>query len=135
MAEPTLTRYNTIIMTNAALIQAIQAPFVKEGVPNVRTGDEVEVHQSIKDGEKVRIQKFKGLVIRIKGRSALEKVIVVRKDVDGIGVEKIFAIHSPSINKIDILRSFKVRHKSIGFIRKLTGKAARLKEVKKVIVK
>jgi large subunit ribosomal protein L19 len=119
-------------MTNTTLIAAIQAPFVKDGVPQVRTGDEVEVHQSIKDGEKVRIQKFRGLVILTKGRTPLEKTITVRKDVDGVGVEKIFAIHSPTISKIDVLRHFKVRHKNIRFIRALTGKAARLKEVKAV---
>jgi large subunit ribosomal protein L19 len=91
---------------------------------------EFEVHQTIKDGEKTRTQKFKGLVIHTRGKSPLEQTIVVRKDVDGIGIEKIFAIHSPTISKIEVLRSFKVRHKNIAFIRALRGKAARLKEVK-----
>ncbi|MFZ4461721.1 MAG: 50S ribosomal protein L19 [Patescibacteria group bacterium] len=117
-------------MTNAALIAEIQKPFLKSEVPQVRTGMEVEVHQSIKDGEKTRIQKFRGLVIHTRGKSALEKNIVVRKDVDGVGVEKIFAIHSPTIVKIEVLRSFKVRRKNIGFIRALKGKAARLREVR-----
>jgi large subunit ribosomal protein L19 len=117
-------------MTNVALIRAIQAPFIKEGIPAVATGDEVEVLQAIKDGDKTRTQKFKGLVIHTRGRSALEKTIVVRKDVDGIGVEKIFAIHSPTITGITVLRKFKVRRKNISFIRGLTGKAARLKEIK-----
>ncbi len=117
-------------MSNVALVRAIQAPFLQENVPQVRTGMEVEVHQTIKDGEKTRTQKFKGLVIHTRGKSPLEKTIVVRKDVDGIGIEKIFAIHSSTISKIDILRSFKVRHKNIAFIRALRGKAARLKEVK-----
>lgn len=117
-------------MSNVALVRAIQAPFLKESVPQVRTGMEVEVHQTITEGEKTRTQKFKGLVIHTRGKSPLEKTIVVRKDVDGIGVEKIFAIYSPSIAKIEVLRSFKVRRKNIGFIRALTGKAARLKEVK-----
>ncbi len=117
-------------MSNAQLISEIQAPFVKEGIPQVRTGMEVEVHQTIKDGEKSRIQKFRGLVIHTRGKSALEKTIVVRKDVDGIGIEKIFSIHSPTIAKIEVLRQFKVRRKNIAFIRDLTGKAARLKEVR-----
>ncbi len=117
-------------MSNAALVREVQAPFLKADVPQVRTGMEVEIHQIIKEGEKSRIQKFRGLVIRTKGASPLDKVITVRKDVDGIGVEKTFAIHSPGISKIDVLRSFKVRRKYISFIRGLTGKAARLKEIK-----
>lgn len=118
-------------MTNAALVRAIQAPFMKENAPEIRTGMEVEVHQTFKEGEKTRTQKFKGLVIHTRGASPLDKSIVVRKDVDGIGVEKIFAIHSPTVSKIEILRSFKVRRKNIAFIRALRGKAARLREVKK----
>ncbi len=117
-------------MSNVALVRAIQSPFLRENVPQIRTGMEVEVHQTIKDGEKTRTQKFKGLVIHTRGKSPLEQTIVVRKDVDGIGIEKIFAIHSPTISKIEVLRSFKVRHKNIAFIRALRGKAARLKEVK-----
>jgi large subunit ribosomal protein L19 len=117
-------------MSNAALVREIQAPFMKADMPRVCTGMEVEVHQVIKEGEKSRIQKFRGLVIRTKGASPLTKTITVRKDVDGIGVEKIFAIHSPGISKIEVLRSFKVRRKYISFIRNLTGKAARLKEIK-----
>ena len=118
-------------MTNAALITEIQKPFLKESIPQVRTGMEVEIHQSIKDGEKTRIQKFRGLVIHTRGKTALEKAVVVRKDVDGIGVEKIFVLHSPTVVKIEVLRSFKVRRKNIAFIRTLTGKAARLREVQK----
>lgn len=117
-------------MANAALIREIQAEFIKADVPQVRTGMEVEVYQIIKEGEKSRIQKFRGLVIRTKGATALEKTITVRKDVDGIGIEKIFAIHSPGVSKIEVLRSFKVRRKYISFIRNLRGKAARLKEIK-----
>lgn len=117
-------------MSNAALIREIQKPFIKAEMPQIATGMEVEVHQSIKDGEKTRVQKFRGLVIHTRGKSLLEKTIVVRKDVDGIGVEKIFAIYSPTIQKIDVLRSFKVRRKNIGFIRALRGKAARLREVR-----
>lgn len=118
-------------MSNATLIRAIQAPFVKADVPQIRTGMEVEVHQTIKDGEKIRTQKFKGLVIHVRGKSPLEQTIVVRKVADGVGIEKIFAIHSPTITKIEVIRSFKVRHKNIAFIRALSGKAARLKEIKK----
>ncbi len=117
-------------MTNSALITKVQASFLQEGRQEIRTGMEVEVHQIIKENNKERIQKFKGLVIKTAGKSALEKTITVRRKVGAFGVEKIFAIHSPTIKQIDIIRQFKVRRKSIKFIRNLTGKAARLKEVK-----
>lgn len=119
------------LMSNVALVRAVQAPFIKADLPQIRTGMEVEVHQTIKEGEKSRTQKFKGLVIHTRGKSPLEQTIVVRKVADGIGIEKIFAIHSPTISKIEVLRSFKVRHKNISFIKALRGKAARLKEIKK----
>jgi len=119
------------IMTNSAMIQAIQAGFLQEGREEIKTGMEVEVHQIIKEGNKERIQRYKGLVIKVAGKSALEKTMTVRRKIGAFGVEKVFAIHSPTIQKIDIIRQFKVRRKSIKFIRELTGKAARLKEVKK----
>lgn len=118
-------------MSNSTLIRAIQAPFMAADRPQIRTGMEIEVAQRITEGEKSRIQKFRGLVITTQGKSPLELTMVVRKDSNGIGVEKIFAIHSPSIESITVLRQFKVRRKNIGFIRALTGRAARLKEIKK----
>ena len=120
-----------IIMSNSALIKTVQESFLQEGREQIRTGMEVEIHQIIKEGSKERIQKFKGLVIKTAGKSALENTITVRRKVGAFGVEKVFAIHSPTIKQIDIIRQFKVRRKSIKFIRDLTGKAARLKEVKK----
>lgn len=118
-------------MTNSELIKKVQTPFLQEDRPQIRTGMEVEVYQIIKEGNKERIQRFKGLVIKTAGKSELEKTVTVRRKVWAFGVEKVFTIHSPTIQKIDILRQFKVRRKSIKFIRDLTGKAARLKEVRK----
>lgn len=117
-------------MTNSQLVKTIQSSYLQEGREDIRTGMEVEVYQIIKEGNKDRIQRFKGLVIKTAGKSELEKTITVRRKVWAFGVEKVFAIHSPTIEKIEILRQFKVRRKSIKFIRDLTGKAARLKEVK-----
>jgi large subunit ribosomal protein L19 len=91
---------------------------------------EIEVNQIIKENGKERIQKFKGLVIKTAGKSALEKTITVRRKIGAFGVEKIFSIHSPTIKEIVVLRQFKVRRKNIKFIRNLTGKAARLREIK-----
>jgi len=118
-------------MTNSELIRKIQEPFLQEWRPEIKTWMEVEVSQVIKEWNKERIQKFKGLVIKTAWKSPLEKTITVRRKVGPFGVEKIFAIHSPSIKEIKVIRQFKVRRKSIKFIRDLTGKAARLKEVKK----
>ncbi len=118
-------------MSNSQLIKAVQASFIQEGRPEIKTGMEIEVHQIIKEGNKERIQKFKGLVIKTAGKSTLEKTMTVRRKIGAFGVEKVFTIHSPTIKQIDVLRQFKVRRKSIKFIRELTGKAARLKEVRK----
>lgn len=116
-------------MTNIDIVRKAQSSFLQQGRPDIRTGMEVEVHQKIKEGNKERVQRFKGIVIKTAGKSELEKTITVRRKVGAFGVEKIFAVHSSTIEKIDVLRQFKVRRKSIKFIRELTGKAARLKEV------
>ncbi len=117
-------------MSDTTLISAIQAGAKKDSIPELKTGMEVEVHQIIREGDKERIQKFKGLIISMKGATPLTHMITVRADVDGIGIEKIFPINSPFIAKIEVLRSFKVRRNNIGYIRNLSGKAARLKEIK-----
>lgn len=91
---------------------------------------EVEVYQIIRDGEKERIQIFRGLVIGMRGSSLLSHTMTVRAECNGIGIEKVFPLHSPYIQKIVVLRKFQVRHKHIRFVRGLTGKAARLKEIK-----
>ena len=117
-------------MTNVDIVRKAQNEFLQSGRPQIKTGMEVEVHQIIKEGNKQRIQRFKGIVIKTAGKSELEKTITVRRKVGAFGVEKVFAIHSPTIDTIDVLRQFKVRRKSIKFIRELTGKAARLKEIK-----
>jgi large subunit ribosomal protein L19 len=115
-------------MSDVALVKAIQQSTVANPIDTVivyETGMEVEVHQIIREGEKERIQKFRGLIISMRGSTAFDRVLTIRSDVDGIGIEG-----APTIAKIDILRKFKVRRKNIAFIRELTGKAARLKEIK-----
>ncbi len=118
-------------MTNSELLKKVQEPFMQKDRPEIKTGMEVEVSQKITEWNKERIQKFKGLVVKVAGKTPLEKTITVRRKIWAFGIEKIFPIHSPSIVKIDVIRQFKVRRKSIKFIRDLTGKAARLKEVRK----
>ncbi len=116
---------------NSDIIKKVQGEFLQENREEIKTGMEVEVHQIIKEGSKERIQRFKGLVIKVAGKTEMERTITVRRKVGAFGVEKIFAVHASNIKEIDIIRQFKVRRKSIKFIRDLTGKAARLKEVKK----
>ena len=123
--------YNNKTMSNSAIVSTIQESFLQDGREEIKTGMEIEVHQIIKEGNKQRIQRYKGLVIKTAGKSKLEKTITVRRKVWAFWVEKVFAIHSSTIEKIDIIRQFKVRRKSIKFIRDLTWKAARLKEVRK----
>lgn len=119
-------------MSNSQLVSQIQSAFLNPKVKDeFKTGMEVEVHTKIKEWEKYRIQKFKGIIVKTSGKTPLEKTITVRKKVGPFGVERVFPIHSPSVDQIDILRQFKVRRKYISFIRDLTGKAARLKEVRK----
>ena len=117
-------------MTNVDIVRKAQDGFLQAGRPDLRTGMEVEVYQIIKEGNKERVQRFKGIIIRTGGKSELEKTITVRRKVGAFGVEKIFAVHATTIEKIEVLRQFKIRRKSIKFIRELTGKAARLKEIK-----
>lgn len=115
---------------DTTLITQIQAGTTKDTLPTLETGMEVEVHQIIREGEKERVQKFRGLIISMRGKTPLERMITVRSDVEGIGIERIIPVHSPAIAKIEVLRRFKVRRNNIKYIRGLTGKAARLKEIK-----
>lgn len=117
-------------MTNSELIRKIQSEFIKD-LPELKTWMEVEVSQILKEGWKERIQKYKGIIIKTAGKSALEKTITVRKKVWAFAVEKIFAINSPTISSIEVVRKFKVRRKNIGYIRTAIWKEAKLKEIKK----
>ena len=93
--------------------------------PKFRSGDTVEVHVKVKEGEKERIQKFKGLVIKVQG-SDMGKSFTVRKISSGIGVERTFPFASPNIAKVDVIALGKVRRSRIYYIRKLFGKKARI---------
>ena len=120
-------------MSDVALVKAIQQSTVtdpKDTTVVYETGMEIEVHQVIREGDKERTQKFRGLIISMRGSTGFDRILTIRSEVDGIGIERIIPINAPTIAKIDILRKFKVRRKNIGFIRGLTGKAARLKEIK-----
>lgn len=112
------------------LIQKVNNQQKKHAVVDVRSGDTVRVHQRIKEGSKERVQMFEGVVIRTDNKNSHTSRITVRKVASGIGVEKSFLVHSPLIEKIEIVRRSKVRRNFLSFLRERSGKGARLKAVK-----
>jgi len=101
---------------------------LKKGTEDIRPGDTVLVYQKIKEGEKERIQIFEGIVIARKHGKGISSTITVRKVVEGIGVERIFPVHSPSIEKIVVAKRAKVRRSKLYYLRTAKGKKARLKK-------
>ncbi|MBW1679298.1 MAG: 50S ribosomal protein L19 [Deltaproteobacteria bacterium] len=108
-------------------LEIIEREHIKMGLPQFKSGDTVRVHVKIKEGEKERIQIFQGLVIR-KRRGGVRASFTVRKVSYGIGVERIFPLNSPVIDKVEVLQRGRVRRSRLYYIRKLKGKAARIKE-------
>lgn len=98
----------------------------KGAVVDVRSGDTVKVHQKIKEGTKERVQIFQGLVIRTDRKGSHTSRITVRRIASGVGVEKSFLLHSPLVLKIEVTKRSKVRRNYLSYMRKLTGKSARL---------
>lgn len=113
-----------------ALIQKVNEKQKKHAVVDVRSGDTVRVSQRIKEGSKERVQVFEGVVIRTDNKDSHTSRITVRKIASGVGVEKSFLVHSPLVEKIEIMRRAKVRRKFLSFLRERSGKSARLKAVK-----
>jgi large subunit ribosomal protein L19 len=111
------------------LIKKVNDAQKKTNVVDARSGDTVRVHQKIKEGAKERIQVFEGVVIRTDRRDSHTSRITVRKVASGVGVEKSFLIHSPLVEKIEIVRRSKVRRNYLSFLRDRSGKSARLRSV------
>jgi len=97
-------------------------------MPVIRPGDTVKVHQKIKEGGKERIQIFEGVVIAAKHGKGISGTLTVRKVVDGVGVERIFPLHAPSLAKIDVVSSAKVRRAKLYYLRDIGSKKAKLKK-------
>jgi len=112
-----------------ALIQKVNDEQKKQQVVDARSGDTVRVHQKIKEGAKERIQIFEGVVIRTDNKSQHTSRITVRKITSGVGVEKSFLLHSPLVEKIEIVRRSKVRRNFLSYLRQRSGKSARLTAV------
>ena len=112
-----------------ALIQKVNDEQKKKQVVDARSGDTVRVHQKIKEGNKERIQIFEGVVIRTDNKSQHTSRITVRKIASGVGVEKSFLLHSPLVEKVEIVRRSKVRRNFLSYLRQRSGKSARLTAV------
>ncbi len=110
-------------------ISAFTQDQLRNNIPDFKAGDNIAVHYKIVEGDKERIQVFKGLVIKKNGKN-INSTFTVRKISGGIGVERIFPLHSPKISKIEVIRKGKVRRSKLYYIRKLKGKAARIEEQK-----
>jgi len=109
------------------IIETIEREQLKESVPDFKPGDTVRVHVRVIEGEKERIQVFEGVVLR-KSRGGNRASFTVRKTSYGVGVERTFPLHSPRVDKIDIVTRGQVRRAKLYYLRKLSGKAARIEE-------
>lgn len=109
------------------IIEKITSSQLRNDIPDFRPGDTVRVHALIVEGERERVQLFEGLVIKRRGQG-ISETYTVRKISNGVGVERTFPIHTPRVQKVEVLRQGKVRRAKLYYIRKLSGKAARIQE-------
>jgi len=109
------------------LIKFVEKEYLKADLPDFKAGDRITVHYKIKEGNKERIQLFQGDVIQ-RRNTGLNAMFTVRKISNGVGVERIFPLHSPNIDKIEVNKIGKVRRARIFYLRGLSGKAARIAE-------
>ena len=108
------------------IMKQIEREHMRMDMPEFRAGDTVKVHTRIIEGDKERIQIFQGVVLRV-SRGTTDATFTVRKVSDGVGVERIFPMHTPSIDKVEVVSNGKVRRARIYYLRGLAGKAARVK--------
>ena len=111
------------------IIEILEKEQLRKDIPQFAPGDTVKVHAKIVEGNRERIQIFEGVVIARSG-SGVREMFTVRRISYGVGVERIFPVHSPRVDKIEVVRRGAVRRAKLYYLRKLTGKAARIKEKK-----
>jgi len=117
-----------------ALLKAVENEQVRKDVPEILSGDTVRLQVKVVEGSRERLQPFEGVVMRLRGGGA-NRNFTVRRITHGVGVERTFLINSPRIDKIEIVRHARVRRKQLYYLRGLTGKAARLKELRPITAK
>lgn len=110
------------------ILRSVTEGQLRKDIPQFRAGDTVRVHVKVKEGQRERIQVFEGVVIQRRG-GGVSETFTVRKISYGVGVERTFPLHSPRIDKIEVVRRGKVRRAKLFYLRKLRGKAARIKEI------
>jgi large subunit ribosomal protein L19 len=116
-------------MLTSPLLAKIEAPMIREGMPEFRVGDTIRVHYRIVEGEKERIQVFQGVVIK-RHRAGARSTFTVRKVSFNVGVERIFLTNSPRVDKIEVVSRGVVRRGRLFYLRNLAGKAARVRDAK-----
>ena len=117
-----------------ALLLAVENAQLRKGIPEIRSGDTVRLHVKVVEGNRERLQPFEGVVMRLRG-GGVNRNFTVRRITHGVGVERTFLMNSPRIEKIEVLRHARVRRKQLYYLRGLTGKAARLKEIRPMSAK
>jgi large subunit ribosomal protein L19 len=118
---------NQLLGQTMNVLDAVDAASIRKDLPNFRPGDELKVHVRVIEGNKSRIQVFQGLVIARQG-SGIRETFTVRKISYGVGVERIFPVHAPVIEKIELVRKGEVRRAKLYYLRDLRGKAAKIRE-------
>ena len=112
-----------------ALMAAVESAQLRKDIPEIQSGDTVRLQVRVVEGNRERLQPFEGVVMRLRGGS-VNRNFTVRRITHGVGVERTFLLHSPRIEKIEVIRHARVRRKQLYYLRGLTGKAARLKELR-----
>ena len=112
-----------------SLLAQVEAKYKKKAVADVRPGDSVKVSQKVREGSKERVQIFEGIVIRVSRRNSLTASVCVRRMASGVGVEKTFMMHAPSVLKVEIVKRSKVRRNYLSYLRQRSGKKARMSGV------
>ena len=112
-----------------ALLLAVDSAELRKDIPEIKSGDTVRLQVRVVEGNRERLQPFEGVVMRLRG-GGVNRNFTVRRITHGVGVERTFLINSPRIEKIDVVRHARVRRKQLYYLRGLTGKAARLKELR-----
>ena len=112
-----------------ALLLAVDSAQLRKDIPEIKSGDTVRLYVKVVEGTRERLQPFEGVVMRLRG-GGVNRNFTVRRITHGVGVERTFLINSPRIEKIEVIRHARVRRKQLYYLRGLTGKAARLKELR-----
>lgn len=117
----------TVSINRTQLIKSVESEHIKQILPNLFVGDNVKLGVLIKEGNKERTQYYEGIIIAQKN-TRINKTITVRRVLQGIGIERIFLIHSPKLVSLEVTKSSRVRRSKLYYLRNLSGKASRLKQ-------